>query len=164
MNLYIRIKDGQPFEHPLFEDNVKQVWPNIDLNNLPPELARFERVQPPVPQTYEVLDGFSYQLVDGVYKDVWHLRPMTDSERQDRNKKFTESLNAGKAYLTQQAQEKMAVVNDAGKTALQDYINQLSTFTPSDITKYVFPSMPKFDKQNNLITNDSPGTVPNVVA
>ena len=163
MNLYIRIKDGQPFEHPLFEENVKQVWPEIDLNNLPPELARFERVQPPVPEVYEVLDGFSYELVDGVYKDVWHLRPMTDSERQDQNAKFIESLNSGKAFLIQQAQEKMNSVDDAGKAALETYIAQLNAFMPVDFTKYVLPQLPRFNKQGNLVTTSSSGTAPNVI-
>ena len=35
MNLYIQIKDGKPDQHPLIESNVLQVWPDIDLNNLP---------------------------------------------------------------------------------------------------------------------------------
>jgi len=163
MNLYIRIKDGQPFEHPLFEENVKQVWPDIDLNNLPPDLARFERVNPPVAGTYEVLDGFTYDLVDGVYKDVWHLRPMNDAERQEQNAKFTESLNQGKTYLLQIAQEKINEVNDEGKKALQTFINEINAFVPENLSKYNLPLLPKFDVNGNLITLNSSGSAPKVV-
>jgi hypothetical protein len=84
MNLYIRIKDGQPFEHPILGDNFRQAFPDIDVNNLPPEFARFERVERPVLGEYEVMvsETTTYELVDGVYKDVWHKRDMTAEERE----------------------------------------------------------------------------------
>jgi hypothetical protein len=84
MELYIRIKDGQPFEHPIFGDNFRQAFPDVDTNNLPPEFARFERVERPVLGQYEVLvsENSTYELVDGVYKDVWQKRDMTTEERE----------------------------------------------------------------------------------
>lgn len=84
MELYIRIKDGQPFEHPIFGDNFRQAFPDIDVNNLPPEFARFERVEPPVLGEHEMLvsETPTYELVDGVYKDVWQKRDMTAEERE----------------------------------------------------------------------------------
>lgn len=83
MELFIRIKDGQPFEHPIFGDNFRQAFPDVDVNNLPPEFARFERVERPVLDQYEVLvsEDPTYELVDGVYKDVWKKRDMTAEER-----------------------------------------------------------------------------------
>jgi hypothetical protein len=163
MNLYIRIQDGQPFEHPLFESNVKEVWPDIDLNNLPSNLVRFERVQPPVPGSFEVLDGFTYELVDGIYKDVWHLRPMNDSERQDQIARFTESLNAGRTYLLQEANKKLESATEAQKQYWQGYITELTNYTPEDITKPSFPVAPKFDTNGNLVTVNSSGSAPNVI-
>jgi len=82
MNLYIRIKDGQPFEHPILEHNLRQAFPDVDVNNLPPEFATFERVERPVLGEYETLvsENPTYELVDGVYKDVWHKRDMTAEE------------------------------------------------------------------------------------
>jgi hypothetical protein len=84
MNLYIRIKDGQPFEHPIFEDNFRQAFPDVDTNNLPPEFARFERVERPVLGEYEVMvsETSTYELIDGVWKDVWHKREMTAEEKE----------------------------------------------------------------------------------
>lgn len=84
MELFIRIKDGQPFEHPIFGDNFRQAFPDVDVNNLPPEFARFERVERPALGVYEVMTAEepTYELVDGVYKDVWHKRDMTAEERE----------------------------------------------------------------------------------
>jgi len=84
MELFIQIKDGQPFEHPIFGDNFRQAFPDIDINNLPPEFARFERVESPVLGEYETLvsKDSTYKLVDGVYKDVWQKRDMTAEERE----------------------------------------------------------------------------------
>jgi hypothetical protein len=75
MELFIRIVDGQPFEHPMLGDNFRQAFPHVDVNNLPPEFARFVRVPCPAPD-----DGFmiasatcTYQWVDGIVKDVWEI-------------------------------------------------------------------------------------------
>lgn len=86
MQLYIRIKDGQPFEHPIFADNFCQAFPDVDINNLPSEFAKFERVETPTLGIYEVLasETPTYELVDGVYKDVWHKRDMTDEEKTQK--------------------------------------------------------------------------------
>ena len=80
MELYIRIVNGQPFEHPIFGDNFKQAFPEIDVNNLPPEFARFERIESPTLGLYEVYEGVTYAWVDGIVKDVHHVRPMTEQE------------------------------------------------------------------------------------
>jgi hypothetical protein len=82
MELYIRIKDGQPFEHPIFGDNFRQAFPDVDVNNLPPEFAKFERVERPKLGVYEILsfNEPTYELIDGVYKDVWHKRDMVAEE------------------------------------------------------------------------------------
>lgn len=78
MELYIRIKDGQPFEHPIMGNNFRQAFPDVDTNNLPPEFARFERVQAPVLGVYEKNQRVQYERgQDGVYRDVWYCDPMT---------------------------------------------------------------------------------------
>ena len=81
MELFIRIVDGQPFEHPILADNFAQAFPDVDVNNLPPEFARFERVALSALEVYEVYEGVTYELINGLYKDVHHVRPMTDAEK-----------------------------------------------------------------------------------
>jgi len=82
MELFIRIVDGKPFEHPILGDNFRQAFPDVDTNKLPPEFARFELVAPThVVDVYEVDEGVTYELDGAVYKNAHHFRPMTDAEK-----------------------------------------------------------------------------------
>lgn len=81
MELFIRIVDGQPFEHPILGVNFRQAFPEVDVNNLPTGFARFERI--PMPSlVYATLNNPepTYQWVDGIVKDVWDITPMTAEE------------------------------------------------------------------------------------
>lgn len=80
MELFIRIKDGQPFEHPILGDNFREAFPHIDVNNLPVEFARFVRVDAPALGPYEKNQTVSYKLVNGIYKDVFTCEQMTAQE------------------------------------------------------------------------------------
>ena len=84
MELYIRIVDGQPFEHPILGDNFRQAFPDIDTNNLPPTFARFTRVPEPVLGVYEVCDGCTYEWDGDTVTDVHHIRNMTEEEKTDK--------------------------------------------------------------------------------
>jgi len=77
MNLFIQIEDGQPINHPAFEDNLIQAFGAV-----PGYWEQFMRVKRPIPGIYEILepDQPTYQKVDGVWTDVWSLRSMTESE------------------------------------------------------------------------------------
>ena len=82
MDLFIQIRNGQPYEHPIADWNFYDAFPHIDYNNLPPEFARFERVpycDVPV-GVYEV-PVLSYQWVGPIVKDVWDTRPMNTEEK-----------------------------------------------------------------------------------
>ena len=81
MNLYIRLQNGEPFEHPILEDNFVLAFPDVDTNNLPPEFARFVRVSPPELGVYEKNQTVSYELIDGVYTDVFSCEQMTEEEK-----------------------------------------------------------------------------------
>jgi hypothetical protein len=90
LELYIQIRDGQPHEHPIFADNFRDAFPDVDTENLPDTFAKFIRVDAPVPDTYEVYEGVSYQWVDGVVKDVHSVRAMTDEERATKDAELAE--------------------------------------------------------------------------
>jgi len=81
MNLYIQLENGQPINHPIMEDNLIQAFPEIDLNNLPENFARFERISCPLENPYEVYEGVTYEWDNGIVKDLHHLRPMTAEEK-----------------------------------------------------------------------------------
>ena len=79
MNLYIETdENGNPINHPAFEDNLIQAFGTVPNNWKP-----FIRVQRPVPSVYQVLDSQdpTYEKVDGVWTDVWILRDMTAEEK-----------------------------------------------------------------------------------
>ena len=81
MNLYIRIVDGQPFEHPILEENMHSAFPEINLEDLPDNFARFVRVAPPAIGPYEKNQTVSYELKDGVFTDVFSVEQMTAEEK-----------------------------------------------------------------------------------
>jgi len=80
MELFIRIKNEQPFEHPILGNNFRQAFPDIDVDNLPPEFARFTRVDAPVIGVYQIYEGVTYEKVGDVYTDVHQVRAMTAEE------------------------------------------------------------------------------------
>lgn len=104
MELFIRIKDGQPFEHPIFGDNFRAAFPDVDVNNLPPEFARFERVQPPAWGPYDKNQRVTYERgADGVYRDTWACDKMTAEEvkaKQDEVKaQWAANPDAPKSWI-----------------------------------------------------------------
>jgi hypothetical protein len=78
MNLYIQTENGQTVNHPAFEDNLIAAFGGV-----PDHWKPFVRVERPTIDIYEVLESEqpAYQLVDGVWTDVWSVRPMTDEEK-----------------------------------------------------------------------------------
>ena len=105
LELYIQIRDGQPHEHPIFADNFREAFPDVDTENLPDTFAKFIRVDQPVPDTYEVYEGVSYQWVDGAVKDVHSVRPMTDEERAAKTAELEATANQIKL-------DRIAFIND----------------------------------------------------
>jgi len=89
MELYIQVRDGVAFEHPMLGDNFRETHPDIDVNNLPPEFAKFTRYDVPSPlimpcgilQVHEckyVLD------TDGKsWRDEWSVRDMNAEEKAE---------------------------------------------------------------------------------
>jgi hypothetical protein len=91
MKLYIQIKDGQPYEHPIVEDNFCIAYPDIDVNNLPSNYAVFERVEQSVtPGIFEKVQ-VNYEWVGNVVKDVWSVRPMTEQEKTDKIDRYKQN-------------------------------------------------------------------------
>lgn len=98
MDLFIQIREGQPYEHPIMDWNFKEAFPDIDPNNLPPEFARFERVNCNIEVgTYEV-PIYTYGWVGNIVKDIWYTRPMTDEERAEKDLLLAEQKQAN-AYF-----------------------------------------------------------------
>jgi hypothetical protein len=120
LELYIQIRDGQPHEHPIFADNFKMAFPEVNINDLPADqFAKFIRVDAPVPDTYEVYEGVAYQWVDGVVKDVHSVRPMTDEERAAKDVELAERATQAANTLHQIRMERCQTTADETEDATQ---------------------------------------------
>jgi hypothetical protein len=93
-NLYIEVVDGVIINHPIFESNLIQVFPDIALNDHDKYIP-FERVPQPEIGLFQINEGVTYEF-DGPnkVKDVWKIRDMTDEEKQAR----IEQVRAMKPY------------------------------------------------------------------
>ena len=91
MNLYIETENGQPKNHPAFEDNLLEAFGAI-----PEHWEAFVRVERPSSLgLYEVFDDpeVTYEKIDGVWKDVWRIRNMTDEEKSAKQQAARASFN-----------------------------------------------------------------------
>lgn len=79
--LYIRMINGRPVDHPMLRSNIESAFPEVDFDNLPDWLMRFERVEKPQAGVYEIVNGPVYTIDGNVVKDQWILRAMTEEEK-----------------------------------------------------------------------------------
>lgn len=98
MELFIRIKDGQPFEHPIFGDNFRAAFPDVDVDNLPPEFSRFERVEMPAVDIYEIYEGVEYVKIGDKYTDNHKIREMEPAEKEAKQNQFKENWTASGGF------------------------------------------------------------------
>lgn len=90
MKLYIQIENGQPINHPAFEDNLMQAF-----HQIPAHWEEFVRIERPVPGVYQVVsDAPTYEKVNGVWTDVWVVRGMTDAEKAAKQQATRDAFNA----------------------------------------------------------------------
>ena len=84
MEMFIKLENGQPVDHPIMGDNFRRAFPHIDPNNPSPNFAKFVRVdRKDVGQYKVVLSGPTYAWVGDTVQDIWETRDMTAEERAD---------------------------------------------------------------------------------
>jgi hypothetical protein len=94
MELYIRIVDGQPFEHPILGDNFREAFPHVDADNihLYEEYARFERITQidagVFPNLYQRVECTYTKRDDGVWQDTWTIVDFTPEEKEAKIEHF----------------------------------------------------------------------------
>jgi hypothetical protein len=172
MNLYIQIKDGQPFEHPIFEDNFIEAFPDVDINNLPFGFAKFRRI--PVEDCGLSIDDPSKKLVathyrlagDGFWEDVWEIVDKNEKELQELQQiKNEQNLFIAKFFLdnlkTKGQEIYDSLTDESEKQAWDTYFSIMSYEDPisHDITIPKFPIkneegkyVPNLDENGNWVT------------
>jgi len=167
MELFIQIRDGKPYEHPILGDNFREAFPHIDVDNLPPEFARFTRIPKPVFAARDfkaVEEEPTYEWVDGVVQDVWSVRDMTEEEKQAVIVEYTRSAEQLVVYVKEMAiKNRDLQTTEAGKAEMQKYIDMLETFVVADIFDPRVPGPPRLDADGNPMSLDAAGSAPNVV-
>jgi len=159
LELYIQIRDGQPFEHPIFADNFREAFPDVDMENLPDTFAKFIRVEAPVPDTYEVYEGVAYQWFDGVVKDVHSIRPMTDEERAAKDAILAQEAIDRANFALQSRMERCQTTADETEDATQKQLwldclaaHQAWVRESADPITPMFPLFPKMDESGNWVS------------
>lgn len=164
MNLYIQIKDGVPHEHPILEDNFMQAFPDVDVNNLPANFAKFVRVKCPKNAREFEVDERTYQWVDGVVTDVWSVRPMTEVEREERKSVLLNSVLSTADNTKQYAQKQANAEADVTtKNAWLEYIKVLDAWLLTATYESKIPALPRVDATGKIISLNQPGSIPNVI-
>lgn len=83
--LYIRLKNGQPFEHPITQENLLLAFPGIDLQNLPEYISVFQKTNKPNNiGVYEIIENYYAISADRTVTEFWSTRPMTELEKQQK--------------------------------------------------------------------------------
>ena len=163
MKLFIQVRNGQPFEHPIMADNFYQAFPHLDENNLPPEFAKFEKTETPTTDIFEVVDGSSYVMQpNGVVREVWTVRPMTDDERAVRIQDAVNQIETALAFHKQVATTEINKATGPAAIAWQEYMDVLNAFTYTDPFLAAIPQLPRISLSGQSLTNNMPGSAPNV--
>lgn len=144
LELYIQIRDGQPHAHPIFADNFRAAFPDVDTENLPDTFAKFIRVDQPAPDTYEVYEGVGYQWVDGVVKDVHSVRAMTDEERVVKTAQLEAAANQAKLARIGIINDKLTTETDeAARTLWLECLTAYETWVLESVNP-ITPAFPRF--------------------
>jgi hypothetical protein len=163
MELYIQIRDGQPYEHPILGNNFREAFPHVDVNNLPPEFARFERLPNPEIATRFQVNVVTYQWENDVVKDVWSVREMTQEEQAKKIQEHIDNIYkalTGRKEITQiQIDSNTGVVREAWETHLQ----ALNAWVLIDPENPRFPVPPRIAEDGSVLQVTAPGAEPDVI-
>lgn len=110
MNLVIEIKDGKTVNHPIAEENLRAIIPDLDINNPPPGYARFIRKPHPELLPLQTLESVEYiidpllseQFNTTVWTDKYNIKELSDEdiielaiqETRSANERMRESMGA----------------------------------------------------------------------
>jgi len=79
---YILLENGAPKNHPIAADNFRLAFPQVDLENLPPWVAPFEKMPIPQEGPYEEFSHTTYEMTSGVVREVHHFRQFSLVEKE----------------------------------------------------------------------------------
>lgn len=92
LNLFIKLENGEPVNHPTTEENLLQFYPDLEVNNPPDGWGKFIREPHPDMNFFETVDTVNYELSEEYTKqfgtktwhDVYTIREMTPEEKEQK--------------------------------------------------------------------------------
>lgn len=93
MSLYIRIDKKQIIGHPITKENLNLLHPNVDIDLLSNEYAKFQKVELNLNHPYKIYDNTIYIWDNNIVKEFHIIRDMTEEEKKQKislvnNEKF----------------------------------------------------------------------------
>ena len=92
MNLFIKVEDGRPVNHPATEENLRMLYEDFDPENPPEPFEKFARRQPAAITKWQKVERLPYEKIDGVWTDVFNVIDFTEAEieiwKYERRKQF----------------------------------------------------------------------------
>lgn len=85
--LFIEMRNGAPFEHPILESNLRLFYPNLDPENPPEGYAKFNRIPIRELGPFEAYMATYYEFANEektIWQDVHHIRQLTLAERAEK--------------------------------------------------------------------------------
>ena len=80
--LYIRVQNGKPVDHPVTGWNLRMIYPDASEDNIPKGFERFTRIPPPTLELYQVLEGVVYEKSNYGWHDRYIVRDMNEDEKR----------------------------------------------------------------------------------
>lgn len=164
--LVIQMRDGVPYEHPIMLENMYAVFPEFDENNLPEGFAYFERI--PFDGSIEVpfdKAPMSRYVVgdDGVVRDVWELRPLTDEEYQIKlAQRISDNISVRSSKIEEATIIMNTMVDNSSKKLFNDYIDKLNLLD-LNVVDVQWPAFPLPQQPPIEVINAMPGSAPDVI-
>lgn len=145
MKFYIKLENGQPIHHPHVEENMISAYPTVDLENLPSNWAKFERVEQPEVGFYEVA-VCTYEWVGNVVKDVWTARPMTTEERAAKDAEVgpwvAKCISEAKTYGEEKLAAAVAEGRETHATMWTEWLASVDAIDANDYVNFAIPVSP----------------------
>lgn len=169
MNLYIKLENGQPINLPMFEENILQCYPGIDLTNTD-LFAPFIRLPQPsisdLPRTeFQTLETNFILAEDGVsYTDSYFVRDMDETEILHVTDNEIKNIDFTIQSFKDIASKELSDATDQDKSVWQTYIDTLNAFSYTDPFTVSLPPIPKKDANSGIwLLTSNPGSAPNVI-
>ncbi len=163
INLYIQLENGQPINHPMFEEHLLAAYPDVDLATTT-DFAPFIRTELPALTLFQVAVPNHVLMADGkTYTDDYSIRAMDSEEIAElTSDRIAGVISTVAAYLEYtNAEISTADINDL--PIWQTYLDALTTFTYTDPFTVVIPSPPYKDKNGILMSTSNAGAKPDVI-